>query len=332
MKLTLRTGLMILACLGSASHAQQKSAAPAADDYPNKTVRIWVSAAPGGGIDIFSRTIAQKLSETMKNRFIVENKPDGGGSLAIETLRATAPDGYTIYVGGGELVLAGPLKKVKFDVRSSYTPIVEIANSPYYMVAASNLPVNTVKEFIDYVKARPGAVNYGSSGVGSTIHLGIELLSSMTGMKMVHIPYKGNSSAYPDLASGQIQLMFGNPTSSMPFIKSGKIKLLATTGGARVRVLPDVPTVEETVDDFEHGNSSGVYGPAGIPTAIVLTINRAVTQAANSPEIKARIERDGSEVVPPHTPEEFRARFLKRIARWEAFIPKSGIDLGVIRN
>src|SRR5690242_3160489 len=122
----LRTGLVILACMAGASHAQQKSAARGADDYPSRPVRIWVSAAPGGGIDIFSRTIAQKLSETMKSRFIVENKPAGGSSLAIETLaKSTPPDGYTVYFGGGELVLAGPLKKVNFNVRTAYTPIVE---------------------------------------------------------------------------------------------------------------------------------------------------------------------------------------------------------------
>jgi tripartite-type tricarboxylate transporter receptor subunit TctC len=286
-----------------------------------------VSSAAGGGIDTITRAVAQKLFESWQRTVVVDNRPDGGGTLALEILANATPDGYTLYVGGGQISLAGVTKEVPFDVRKAYMPIVQMAASPYFLVITPSLPVNSVKELIAFAKTKPGVLNYGSAGLGSSIHLGIELFSFKSGIKMVHVPYKGNTTAFADLMSGQIHVMFTNPTSSVPLAKGGKVKLLATTSASRVRAFPDLPALSETIPGYEHGNSSGIYAPAGVPMGVALIINRDVSRAVNSPEVKTRIEADGSEVVPPHTPAQFRDKFIKRVAYWEEFVKTSGVKL-----
>ena len=323
--------IFALACLisvGVECSAQDKGAVPqpANEEYPSKPVRIIVSSAPGGGLDTFSRAIGQKLSEAFGGRrFLIDNRPNGSGSVGIDVLVKSSPDGYTLYFGGGDLTISGPMKRVPYDMRTAVTPVVEIAASPYFLVISSVLPVNSVKELIAYAKANPGVLNYGSSGVGSPIHLGMELLALKAGIKMIHVPYKGNSSAYPDLTSGQIHVMLSNPTSAMPLVKAGKIKLLATTNGTRQRAFPDLPALSETIPDYEHGNTAGIYAPAGLPLPITMTLNRSITKAVNTPDVKARIESDGSEVSGPNTPAEFKEKYLKRISQWEDVISKTGM-------
>jgi tripartite-type tricarboxylate transporter receptor subunit TctC len=202
---------------------------------------------------------------------------------------------------------------------------VQLAESPYFVVVTPSLPVNSIQELIEYAKARPDVLNYGSSGIGSPIHLGFELIALKTGVKMVHVPYKGNTTAFTDLIKGQIHVMFTNPTSSVPLAKAGKVKLLATTSAKRVRAFPDMPSVSEAIPEYEHGNSSGFYGPAGLPAAITLTINQTATKALNFPEVKNRIESDGSEVPPPHSSAQFRTKFLKTLAQWDELVKRSGL-------
>ncbi len=297
-------------------------------NYPAKPIRLIVPAAPGGGIDVISRTLAQRLTERWGRPVVVDNRPGGGGVIALELAAQSPADGYTLYVGGGQITTATLQKKVPFDVQKVYVPIVQMTASPYLVIAPLSLPVSSVKDLIALAKSKPGTLNYGSAGTGTTTHLGIELFKFKSGVDIVHIPYKGNTAAFADLIAGQIQMMFSNPISSMPLARTGKLKALAVTGLQRLKEFPELPTVSETgVPGYDFGNWSGIYGPVGIPPAIVVALNHEVSRIINSPELKGKITADGSEATAPHSPAEFKAKFDKQIAEWDKFFKTSGVKL-----
>lgn len=319
--------LLLLVCASTASQAQPKPG-PLADNYPNKTIRVLVSSAAGGGNDVVARAMSQKLSERVGHAVVVDNRAGGNGVIAMDTLAQAAPDGYTLLNTGNLLVLNGVQKKVSYDVRTSFDPLAQLTLQPYLMVVIPSMPVGTVREFIAYAKGKPGALNYGSSGVGSVNHLGTELFSSTTGISMVHVPYKGNAQAFTDLISGRIQLVWANGLSSGPFIRSGKLKGIAVAGLKRMQALPDLPTVAESgVPDFEMGNSYYLYAPAGMPRPIVTALNRELIQIMNTPDMKERLATDGAEPGMSGTPAELKSRFVKEYALWESFLKTSGIKL-----
>ena len=326
-RLVARTTVAVsLSCFLATAYGQRPPAA-LPGGYPAKSVRMLVGSSPGGGVDTISRGVAQKLSEHWGQSFVVENRT-GGGVLAVTLLAQAAPDGYTLYGGGSQVVTATPLKKVPFDTRVVLTPVVQLTTSSYFLLVHPSLPVKSVKELVALAKRRPGTLNYGSAGTGSASHLGGELFKFRTGADLMHIPYKGNGQALIDLISGQTQMMFTSTISGSPHVKSGKARGIAVTSLKRLPAYPDVPTVSESgVGGFELDNMYGLYAPAGLPQPILLALNREVSQIMNSPEVKSRVAADGAEVAPPNSPAEFRNRFAPEIEMWEKFIKTSGIKV-----
>ena len=315
-------GLAVLGCTVTAANAQ--TASPA---FPVKPVKIIVGNSPGGANDLLARLIGQKLTEAWGQQVIIENRDGASGVIAMELAARAPADGYTLLLSGSQMATNTVLGRVPFDIRKAYEQVVELVMQGYVVVVNPSLPVKSVQELIAYAKAKPGALNYGSPGVGSPAHLGIELFCSMTGTRMVHVPYKGNAPAMIDLMSGQIQLLFGASVSVAPHVRSGKLKALAVTTPKRTQANPNLPTVIEAgVPGYQMINSYGFFAPAGTPTAIVNAINRQCNQVISAPDFKARLEADGVEAAPPNTPADYRSSIDRQIADLEKFFKTPGIS------
>jgi tripartite-type tricarboxylate transporter receptor subunit TctC len=313
--------LILYACIATAAHAQQKPG-----DYPTKPVRIVIGIAAGGGLDAMTRVGAQKLSERWSQSVIVDNRPGGGTIVAMDIVARADPDGYTLLGASDTLMLNGVLKRASYDVRKVFVPIVQLTSQPYMLAVTPSLPVKSVKELIAHAKSKPGALSYGSQGLGTTGHIGMERFKSMTGVDLVHVPYKGAAPALIDVLSGQIQLMFASTVSAAPHLKTGKVKVLAVSGARRVQAYPDLPTISESgVPGFVLTNSYSYFAPAGTPRAIMQTISRIVGEGMNSPETTKFLAVDGSEPAPPATPEAFKAKFERDYAELEKLIKSSNI-------
>src|SRR5258706_7577341 len=315
--------LVIFACIASAANTQEKPA-----DYPKRPIRIVVGIAPGGGLDMITRVGAQKLSERWNQSAIVDNRPGGGTLVGMDIVAQAPADGYTLLGASETLILNGVLGRAAYDVRKAFTPIVQICSQSYAMVVTPSLPVRTVKELIVYAQAKPGSLSYGSQGLGTTGHLAMEYFKSMTGVDMVHVPYKGSAPAIIDILSAQIHLMFASTISSTQHIKTGKLRIIAVSGARRTQALPDVPTVAEAgVPGFEWSNSYGLVAPAGTPHTIVKLINAVVKQGVNTPETVKYLVADGAEPAAPATPEEFKAKFATDYARYEKLMKTANIRI-----
>jgi tripartite-type tricarboxylate transporter receptor subunit TctC len=316
-----RAALILYACIAAAAHAQQKPG-----DYPTKPVRIVIGIAPGGGLDAMTRVGAQKLSERWNQSVIVDNRPGGGTLVAMDIVARAAADGYTLLGASETLMLNGVLNRASYDVRKTFVPIVQLTSQPYMLAVTQSLPVRSVKELITYARSKPGALSYGSQGLGTTGHIGMERFKSMAGVDLVHVPYKGAAPALIDVLSGQIQLMFASTVSTAPHVKTGKLKVLAVTGPRRVQAYPDLPTISESgVPGFELTNSYSFFAPAGTPQPITRTVSRIVGEGMNSPETVKFLAADGSEPAAPATPEEFQAKFERDYAGLEKLIKSSNI-------
>jgi len=312
-------------CLPMVSQAQQKT-----DGYPTKTVRMIVGFEPGGGTDILSRLVGQKLTERWGQSVITENRPGGSGVISLDLVQQAPPDGYTILVVANSLLAtAGILKQVRYDVQKAYAPMVMMTVQPYLLSVHPSLPVDSVKELVAYAKARRGPLNYGSSGLGSAAHLGMELFKDMAGTPdVVHIPYKGSGQALTALLGGQIQLALTGIVSGMPHSRSGKLKALGSTGATRLQSVPDLPTVAEGgLPGYELTNTYALVAPAGTPLSILTVFNREVSLIVNSPELKAKLAADGSEPAPPNTPAQYRDALTKEIEKWERLVKVTGIKM-----
>ncbi len=313
--------LAAAALVATAVHAQDKPA-----DYPRKPIRIVIGIAPAGGLDMMTRLGAQKLSERWGQSVIVDNRPGGGTVVAMDLVVKAPPDGYTLLGASDTLMLNGVLKRAAYDVRNAFVPIVQLTTQPYVLIVTPSLPVKSVKDLIAYAKAKPGALSFGSQGLGTTGHIGWERFKFMTGVDIVHVPYKGAAPAVIDVLSGQIEMTFSNTATSGMHLKSGKLRGLAITGPRRGQLFPDMPTVSESgVPGFELSNSYGYYAPAGTPAAITRAICQVVGQGMNSPETVKALAADGSEAIPPSTPEAFKARFAKEYADLEKLISAANI-------
>jgi len=297
-----------------------------AQAYPTKPVRIVVGIAPGGGLDTMSRLGAQKLSERWGKSVIVDNRPGGGTVVGMELVAQAPPDGYTLLGASDTLMMNGVLKRAAYDVRKAFIPIVQLTTQPYVLVVTPSLPVTSVKELIAYAKSRPGALSYGSQGLGTTGHIGWERFKFMTGVDIVHVPYKGAAPAVIDVMGGQIEMTFSNTVTSGAHLKSGKLRGLAITGSRRGQMFPDMPTVAEAgVPGFELTNSYGYYAPAGTSRDIIRAINATIGQGMNSPETQRMLAVDGSEAIPPTTPEAFKAKFAKEYTELEKLMRAANI-------
>jgi len=299
----------------------------AAADYPTRTVRIVVAYPPGGATDILARLIGAYLSQKLGQQFIVENKPGASNNLGTEQVIRSAPDGYTfLVVNAANTINASLFKKLNFNFIQDIAPVAGIARVPNVMEVTPSLPVKTVAEFIAYAKANPGKINMASSGNGTSIHLSGELFKMMTGVQMVHVPYKGSAPALIDMMSGQCQVMFDNLPASIGHIKAGKLRPLAVTTATPSPELPGVPTVGDTVKGYESSAFFGLGAAKGTPKEIIDLVNKQVNAALNDPAMRKKIEDIGA-IPMPGTPEEFGKLIVDETAKWAKVVHAANLSV-----
>jgi tripartite-type tricarboxylate transporter receptor subunit TctC len=324
----IRRVLALLAMLVAAVAAPFTFAQGAAN-YPAKPVRLVVPFPAGGTTDILARAVAQKLSEAWGRQMIVDNRPGAGGNIGSDLVAKSAPDGYTLLMGtvGTHAINPSLYKNMPYDHVKDFAPVILVAGVPNVLVVNPSLPVHSVPELIAYAKANPGKLNFASSGNGTSIHLSGELFKAMTGVEMTHVPYKGSAPALTDLIGGQVQLMFDNLPSSLPFIKAGKLRALAVTSGARAAALPDLPTLAESgLPGFEASSWFGVLAPAGTPRDIVAKLNGAIAGWLASPEAKGKLLAQGA-IAAGGTPEDFARHIGAETSKWAKVVKASGAHI-----
>lgn len=305
-------------CMATAA-AQQKPGG-----FPVKPVRVLVGSPAGSGSDLMMRAVAQKLTERWGQSVVVDNRPGAAGAISLQMAVQANPDGYTLATLSAQNVTAMLLGTVKTDIPKEMTPVVLTITQPYLMVATPSLPANSVKELVALAKAKP--LVYASSGVGSVVHLGMELFKSMAGVEMTHIPYKGSGLSMIDVMSGRVQLAITNTLTASPLVRSGKIKAIAITSPQRVQAMPDLPTIAESgVPGYELRSWYGLLAPNGTPASLVQMLSREVSQTMNAPELKEKLALDGAEAAAPNTPAQFRSLIASEIARWRKVIDRLGI-------
>ena len=316
-------GILLLASVvwHTAAHAQTPPTG-----YPARPLRIIVPVVPGGGLDILCRSIGQMLTDRWGQSVIIDNRGGGGTVLGTEIAAKAAPDGYTFFAGTDTLRILGATKRVAFDVRKAFDPVVPLAGQPYILIISPNLPVKSVKELIAYSMKRP--LSYGSSGVGTTAHLGLEYLTAQSGAKLVHVPYKGGAQALLALLGGDIELYPGLLLSANTAIKSGKARALAALSLQRIPALPELPTVaEQGFPGFKITNSYSLFAPAGTPRPIIDAVNRVVGDFMNAPQMAQKLVAEGSQAAERMSPEEFRAFFLREYEEVERQVKKINLKL-----
>jgi len=302
-------------------------AAPASAQYPDKPVRIVVPVAAGGGVDVMARLLAQKLSERLGQQFVVENRAGAAGIIGSKAVISSPPDGYTLLYTPSSLSLAVAVNKTPpYDVAKDFSPIINVAISPYALVVHSSVPAKTLKEFIEYAKANPGKLSYSSAGVGSASHLAAELLKNMTGIDMIHVPNKGMNPALVDLMGGQVQAMF----ASVPGLlseKSDRMRPIAMAEKARSALMPDLPTIDESgLPGFEVANWAGLLGPAGMDRQIVAKLHDEIVKILDTPDMKARIKTLGYDMI-VSTPAQFGAQLVRDVERWSEVVKRANIQV-----
>jgi tripartite-type tricarboxylate transporter receptor subunit TctC len=305
-------------------------AAPAAiaQQYPSKPVRLIVPFAPGGPADITARIVGQKLSETLGQPFIVENRAGATGTIGAELVARSTPDGYTVLVtASANVIVPHMFAKLAFDPLKDFTPITVVLTSPLLLTVTRSLPARSVKDLVALAKARPGELSFGSSGSGSSTHLTAELLKSVTGTKITHVPYKGQGQAIADVISGQIQLMFLSPPAAKQYVDAARLRALAITSDQRFSQLPDVPTfVESGYKELVTGSWYAVWVPAKTPDAVVSRLNSELVRIVNMPDVRNRIIELGGVPV-GNSVAEFDAFQKAESARWAKIVKDSGAKL-----
>lgn len=292
------------------------SAQNAPAGYPARPVRIIVSSVPGGGLDLVSRSVAQMLSETFSQSFVVDNRVGGATVLATEITARAAPDGHTFLAGTDALRIVSVTKRVPFDTRKAFVPVVQMTLQPYVLLVSPSVPAKSVKELVAY--AQTETLRYGSSGIGTSGHIGMETLGMLANGKFVHVPYKGGAQSLVALLAGEIHMYPGLLLSANAAIKTGKARLLACLGPKRLPAYPDLPTVaEQGYPGFKIVNTYGLFAPAGTPTAIVRAINRIVGDFMHTPQMAQKLVADGSQPAERMTPEEYKAVFAREYEEFE---------------
>ncbi len=315
--------LVAVVLLGVAAVAGA-GAARAQDSYPNHAVRWLVGYPPGGSTDICARLIGNYLSQALHQQFLVENRPGAGNNLAAEMAAHSPPDGYTVFlVNPANAINATLYKNLPFDFLRDMAPVAGFIRVPNVMEVNPNVPADTVKEFIDYAKANPGKVNMASAGIGTSTHLSGALFMQMTGVNLVHVPYRGAGPALVDMLGGQVQVFFDNLPSSIGYIRAGKLRPLAVTTTTRSEALPDVPPLAETVPGYEASAWFGMAVPAGTPRDIVETLNRAVNDALADPGIQAKLAELGGTLI-AGTPEDFGKLIVDETDKWAKVVKATG--------
>ncbi|MCC7120617.1 MAG: tripartite tricarboxylate transporter substrate binding protein [Gammaproteobacteria bacterium] len=284
--------------------------------YPSRPVRIVVPAVPGGGLDLVSRSVAQMLSEKFNQSFVVDNRAGGATVIATELTAKAAPDGHTFLAGTDALRIVSVTKRVPFDTRKAFVPVVQMTLQPYVLLVSPSVPAKNVKELIAYGQTE--VLRYGSSGVGTSGHIGMESLGIISHSKFVHVPYKGGAQSLVALLAGEIHMYPGLLLSANAAIKTGKARLLATLGPTRLPAYPDLPTVaEQGFPGFKIVNTYGLFAPAGTSAAIVRAINRLVGDFMHTPQMSQKLIADGSQPAERMTPEEYKVVFAREYEEFE---------------
>jgi tripartite-type tricarboxylate transporter receptor subunit TctC len=286
----------------------------------------WFSRSHAGGAnDIVARIVGQYLSDHLGQQFIIENRSGAGGNVGMQSVLSSVPDGYTIaFVGPNYAINPTLYEKLPFNFIRDSAPVAGLIRLANVMVVHPAVPANNVAEFIAYAKANPGKINFASGGVGTSPHLSGELLKIMTGINLVHVPYRAAASAYPDLMAGQVQMLFDNIPSSIGHIRTGKVRTLGVTGAKRVAAIPDVPTIGETVPGYEVSIWYGIAAPRGTPPEIVEKLNQAVNAVLADPKLQARLVELGGEPM-PMTPAEFGKLVAEETEKWAKVIRAANI-------
>jgi tripartite-type tricarboxylate transporter receptor subunit TctC len=308
--------LVALACAGCPVWA---NAQRTPDAYPRKPVRVLVGSPAGSGSDVMMRAIAVKLAERWGQSVVVDNRPGATGSISLQVTAQAVPDGYTLATLSAQNVTAMLLKTVTVDIPRELEPVVLMITQPYLLVVTPALPVATVKELLALAKNRP--LVYASSGIGSVVHLGMELFKHMGGVDMTHVPYKGSGLSMIDVMSGRVQLAITNTLTATPLVRSGRIRALAVTSSQRVQAFPELPTIAESgVPGYELRSWYGLVAPLRMQPSLIARLNRDVSAQMNAPEVREKLAADGAEPAPPDTPARFRAVIAAEISRWDKVV------------
>lgn len=323
-----KTPLLLAAALAAPLLGLAAAPSPAfADDYPSRPVKLIVPFGAGGPTDIYTRAVAEELQKSLKQPFVMENRPGAGTTIGTEFVAKSPPDGYTLLmISGTQTVNETLFARKNYKLMTDLVPVAPLINTDLVLVVHPSVPAKNVQELLAMAKAKPGTVNYGSSGIGSNYHMAGELLKNLTGVDIVHVPYKGSTGARNDILGGQIQMLFDSVPSIAPVVKSGMVRALATTGAKRSEILPDVPTMEEAgVKGFQASLWVGVMAPAGTPKEIVDKLNAEITRIVSSPEIKKAWDEQGANPITMTQP-QFKAFMDAEVAKWAKIIKDNHIQ------
>lgn len=296
-----------------------------AQEYPNKPIRIVLPFPPGGGADVLMRPLSKKLTEILGQPILLDNRPGANGNIGAEIVAKATADGYTLLVGNSSIPISvGLYSQLNYDPLKDLTPIILLANTPSLLAANPQFKAKTVAELITLAKKSPGQINYGSAGIGSTPHLGMEMFSVATGTKFTHIPYKGSGPAVTAAIGGEIDVLITNTATILAQVQSNKLTPLASTTASRSALLPNVPVIAETVTGFELNTWYGLFGPGGLPRPIVDKLNTAFTKALNTPDIKQQLISMAYDPA-ASSPEAFMKLLRSDITLWSNVIKSTGV-------
>ena len=320
-KIAFGAAAIVFVMAGVSGHAR-------AQTFPNRAITLVIPFAPGGSNTIVGRVIADKMSELLGEKVVVDNRPGAGGTVGTRAVAKSDPDGYTILLSFTGTLAIGPslYKNAGYDPRKDFAPIGMIGNAPNSLVVHPSFPAKTIAELIAYAKANPGKVNFGSAGAGTVSHITGEYFAASAGIKLVHIPYKGTGPALTDLLGGHIPMAFAPIPASHPNVSAGLLRALAVTSTTRSSLLPDVPTISETVlPGFDASLYYGLVAPAGTPRPIIDKLNKELQEALASNEVKKQLALDGTEIT-PGTPEDYAAFIDKDEKKWSQLVKASGVE------
>jgi tripartite-type tricarboxylate transporter receptor subunit TctC len=312
----------LLACVaGPVSYAAESG-------YPSRPIRLLVPTSPGGGTDALARILAPRLGEILGQQWVVDNRAGAAGNIAVELVARAVPDGYTVLVGLNHITTITPsLYKLSYDIERDFQPVTSLAGAQYILVVHPGVPANSLKEFIALAKQKPGALNYASAGIGTPVHLAAELFKKRVGVEMVHLAYKGGGPAATAVLGGEAQVIFGSVASSMPQVRAGRLKALATTGINRSKVAPELPTIAESgYPGFDVRSWYAMLVPAKTPMNTVNRIHGAVIKVMALPEVREAMSRQGMEPE-TSTPQELATRIKTESAIWVGVIRENGIKV-----
>jgi len=300
------------------------AASAAAQSWPQRPVHVIVPFVAGGNTDSQARIVTERLNEALGQPFVVENKVGAGGAIAAEYVAKSTPDGYTLFFAASPQFSLPLVQKVNFDPFKDFAPVSIVGTNAFVLGVHVSVPARTVREFVDYVKARPGQLNYASAGAGTTTHLTAALFLVRAGLRMTHVPYKGGAQAVADLVGGQVQMYFGNASELMPHAQGGKVHLLAVSSAKRTPQLPDVPAIAETYPGFATGTWNGFLAPTGTPQPIIDRLAQEVAKLVREPATAERLRKIGVEPL-GNTPAEFTAVVQREAPIWRDAVKAAGI-------